>query len=441
MVVVEDKISVVGLGKLGQCLAIALGHKNFETIGIDINQDVINSLNNNKETVSEPGLQNLLEKNSSNLDFTSDANAAIEKTDITMILVGTPSDREGWFSNEYVESSLQNLSEALKVSKKPYHLFVINSTVMPGSIDEVFIPLIERVSGRKLNEGFGICHCPELVALGTVVQNFLNPDFVIIGQSDSKAGDIVKRVYTKFCDNSPEYSQMSLINAELTKVTLNFYLTTKISFANHLSNLCERLPGADVDTVTNTLGHDSRISPKFMKGGLSFGGTCFPRDTKAFRALYDKYLGRSPFVESIDFVNEYQHDNLFRIVSENTNENSKICILGLSFKPDTTVVVDSPSIELAKRLLKKKIKVSGFDPLASSTAAEAINNNDFTIYEDIDECISNCNVFVIATPWKNFMNMENSFPANSLVIDCWRILDELHLSNDIKYIPIGKNLI
>ena len=138
----EERISVVGLGKLGQCLAIALAQKKFMTTGIDINEEVINSLNDNKETVSEPGLQDLLEKNSSNLNFTTDANAAIVQTDVTMILVGTPSDREGWFSNEYVESSLQNLSEALKVSEKPYHLFVINSTVMPGSIDEVFIPLI-----------------------------------------------------------------------------------------------------------------------------------------------------------------------------------------------------------------------------------------------------------------------------------------------------------
>ena len=224
-------VSVVGLGKLGQCLAVTLAYRGFRTLGIDLNHNIVEGLNQSKASVPEPGLQEMLDKSIDNFEATTDINCAIDKTDITFILLATPSDREGWFSNEYLSAALTSLSTRLKGSNKDYHLFVIASTVMPRSIEEVLIPIIENESGRELNQGFGVCHCPELVALGSVVKDFLEPGMIILGESDQKAGDIVEGIYKQWITNSATINRLNIINAELTKVSFNVFLTSKISFA------------------------------------------------------------------------------------------------------------------------------------------------------------------------------------------------------------------
>ena len=267
------KISVVGLGKLGLCFAAAAASRGIKTLGVDINDAVVESINNGISPIIEPGLQEFISKHHRNLVASKDHEKAIRETDITFIVVATPSNPNGNFSNKFVESALKSLSTALLKSGKDNHLFVISSTVMPTSSEKRLIPLIEKYSKRKINKGFGVCYVPDFVALGTVIRDFLNPDMVVIGQSSKLYGDIIEKFYKMYCHNKPEIVRMSIISAEIAKVSLNAYITAKISFANMLGNLCEKIPGANADDVSRALGCDKRISPLYMKAGLAYGGT------------------------------------------------------------------------------------------------------------------------------------------------------------------------
>jgi UDPglucose 6-dehydrogenase len=168
--------------------------------------------------------------------------------------------------------------------KNSYHLVVLSSTVMPGATEKIR-QMLEQTSGKRCGEEFGFCYNPEFIALGSVIRDMLNPDMLLIGESDERAGQILAGIYGNVCKSKPVVARMNFVNAELTKLSVNTYVTTKISYANMLAEICEKLPGADADVVTSALGLDSRIGRKYLKGALGYGGPCFPRDNVAFAAL------------------------------------------------------------------------------------------------------------------------------------------------------------
>jgi len=234
--------------------------------------------------IYEPGLQDLLNTNQELLTGTNDYENAVMNSDVTFIIVPTPTESNGDFSLRYTLEAAKNIGDVLR-KKQGYHLMVLTSTVMPGATDEKIIPLLETSSGKKCGRDFGVCYSPEFVALDTVIRNFLNPDFVLIGESDSCTRCILEYLYKQVCENDPTIVRMSIINAELAKLAVTTYVTTKITFANMLARICERLPGADVDVVTSALGLDSRIGCKYLKGSIGYGGPCFPRDNGALKTL------------------------------------------------------------------------------------------------------------------------------------------------------------
>ena len=281
-------ITVIALGKLGLCLALCLAERGFHVLGVDIDEQRVNQVNHGVAPWYEPGLAELLARYTTGSHLgggsfraTTQHAQALTHGDCTIVLVPTPQESDGDFSTRYVESALAALAQSLTEK----HLFILSSTVLPGTLDGVIIPLIERVSGLRLNEGFGVCYVPDFVALGNVINDFLRPDLVVIGESAAVYGDVVATIYQRLCLNQPAISRMSLISAELAKVSLNAYITMKISFANTLANLCECIPGADVDAITQAIGADRRISPHYLRGGTAFGGSCFPRDVSAFLRL------------------------------------------------------------------------------------------------------------------------------------------------------------
>jgi UDPglucose 6-dehydrogenase len=438
-----DKISVVGLGKLGLCFAAAAASRGFETIGVDVGQDVIESLNNGRSHIVEPGLQELISKVKNKLTATKEHARAILETDISFILVATPSDKEGNFSNTYVESALKSLAAVLKASQKEYHVFVISSTVMPTSTEERLIPIIEKYSGRKLNAGFGVCYVPDFIALGSVIRDFLNPDLVVIGESDRTAGDIVAGFYGKFCKNRPRIARMSIISAEIAKVSLNAYITTKISFANMLGNICEKIPGADVDMITNAIGADKRISPYYLRAGLSYGGTCFPRDTRAFIRFADKFGYDAEMIKTVENVNRIQDRRLLKLVLENVSSanEKKVSILGLAFKPSTNVITESPAIKLVERLLENNIEVTVYDSLAMDNARNRFENG-IRYASSAADCVSRSPVCVITTPADEFKTIGPDCVAYipTTIIDCWRILNCSGFDERIIYVALGGKL-
>ncbi len=437
-----DRISVIGLGKLGLSLAACLADRGFEVWGVDIDEQVVESLRGGKCPVVEPGLAEMVGRCAGrSLRVSTSYREAMDNSEVTFVIVPTPSKPDGSFSNEFIEAALRGLGRELKESKKKSHLFVISSTVTPGATNECFIPLIEEFSGRKLHEGFEVCYDPDFVALGNVVRDFLNPDLVVIGETSAEAGVRVEEIHRKMCENCPQISHMSIISAELAKVCLNTYVTLKISFANSVANLCAQIPGADVDAITQAIGADKRISPHYLKGGLSFGGTCFPRDTKAYITLADKYGTPADLVKATVKVNNYQDQQLSEIVLKEVDGKGvgRIGILGLAFTANTPVITESPSIKLIKKLMENAHKVVVFDPLAMENT-RGVYGDTVEYADSVEDCLEKTNIWIVATRVKEYKDaVEMHAPDGATtVIDCWRMIDCTKLDTKIKYIPIGK---
>ena len=438
----KERISVVGLGKLGLCLAACFAEKGFETIGVDINEDTVNSVNNGMSPFAEHGLPELVSKLGGNmLKATLSHREAIEQTDITFVLVSTPSEPDGSFSNRYAETALKSLAEGFSQSDKKNHLFVISSTIIPCSTEKTFIPLIEKYSGRKLNVDFQVCYNPDFVALGSVIHDFFNPDLVVIGQSSPSAGKQVESIYRRLCDNNPQILKMSIINAEITKVCLNTYITMKISFANAVSQICQSCAGADVDVVTDALGCDRRISPLYLRGGLSYGGTCFPRDTAAFIALSKQCGCEAELIKAVQKTNEQHNRYLSELVLSHVDPGvgGTVSILGLAFKPGTPVIVESPAIKLIDNLLQQGIDVAVYDPLAMENTKNVFGDK-ISYAVSVEDCISKSSVCVITTQEDEFKRIDETYIVNGLtvIIDCWRILDPAVLGPNVNYVPMGR---
>jgi len=258
-------ISVIGLGKLGLCTAACFAARGHRVIGLDKNKYIVDKLQAKQCPIDENDLKQLLDKAWQNLTTTTDIENAVFNSEITLIIVPTPSGPDGRFSNKYIEDVLHAIAPVLK-KKNEFHVVDVVSTVMPGSCDKCFKPLLENISGKVCGRDFGLVYNPEFVALGSVIKDFLDPDMVLIGTSDEHSSALVRGLYVTTCNNSPHIVIMSLINAEITKLSLNCFVTMKISFANELASICEKVPGADIDVITDTLGLDTRIGKKYLRG-------------------------------------------------------------------------------------------------------------------------------------------------------------------------------
>jgi UDPglucose 6-dehydrogenase len=435
------RIAVVGLGKLGGPLAAVLASKGNEVLGVDVNSEVVRLVNEGRAPVAEPGLQDLVTASRERLSATTDFAAAAD-SEVIIFLVPTPSDERGAFTNAYILAALDGLGPALQ-GRDEYQVVVIGSTVMPGSCDSEIRPALERLSGRQVGDSLGLCYSPEFIALGNVIQDMLTPDMVLIGESDSRAGAVIERIYSGVCENDPPFRHMAIVNAELTKIAVNTYVTMKISYANALADICERLPGADVDSVTDALGLDSRIGGKYLRGALAYGGPCFPRDNKAF-AVLARDIGADPaLAEATDAINVAQSERLARIVGSRLRGGNAVGVLGLSYKPDTGVVEESPGVALAGLLVRDGYDVSVYDPVAVDGALRRLP-------EEVHGCASaadlleRSDVIVITTPWPEFADLPlvslNGGAERRVVIDCWGILPEDRYREAFDIVRLGRTL-
>lgn len=434
-----DKVSVIGLGKLGLPMVACFASKGFKVIGIDKNTSLINVVKKGKAPFYEPGLQNLIHKSGNNLEVSTDPKRAIEESDASFLIVPTPSNKSGEFSNKYIESALKDLSLALKESKKKYHLFIISSTVMPGTIDKYFIPLIEKVSGRKLNKGFGICYNPEFIALGSVIRDFLNPDVLLIGEAGKEDGQVLENFYKKVHESHPYVARMSPVSAEITKISLNSYVTMKISFANQISQICSNIPKTDIDAITKAIGSDRRVGTVYFKGGLSYGGPCFPRDNRAFSAFAKKHGHDAPLSSATDKINELQKDYLINTVLKSHSGNDPVLLAGFAYKNNTPVIEESASLKLVEALLKNKIKMIIHDSLAANNI-ESFFGNKVELSSSLEKSIKKASTCVLISNSKETKDIieKTSFSKPTTLIDCWRNIDPLKLNGKVKYVPMGR---
>lgn len=397
-------ISLIGLGKLGLPLATNFAKNKINVLAIDKNGDLIEKLKNGVSPWYEPNLDENLKLSEKNIKY-SDNYSEIHINDATIILVNTPSNKnDGSFSNEYILESLTEISKELKKHNKKNHLFILSSTVMPGSIQEEFIPLIENITNWKLNIDFGFCYVPDFVALGQVINDFENPDLLLIGESNDYYGQLTKKLYSEIIKNNSPIINTKLIEAEISKVSLNAFITMKISFANFIGNIADKF-NCNSNTITKVLGYDKRISPFYIRSGLPFGGTCFPRDTWAFIKMSEKIGLDAIHIKAAQKINEEQHNFLYNKVSK--YKNKKIGIYALSFKPNTTVTTESSGEKLYKKLKNQNYDVICFDKLIET---EYFNN--------VEKFIDDSEIIVMIHNDEKFLEKYNF--TNKIIINLWK---------------------
>lgn len=431
------RVAVVGLGKLGAPLAACFAARGLQVFGVDADSRKLAALQNGEAPVYEPGLQALLDEHRSRMTFTKDVAAAVEHSQATFLLVATPSDEAGHFSLEHVLPAVRAIGAAL-AQKSDYHLVVIASTVSPGAIEGQLLPELERASGKRCGREFGLCYSPEFVALGAAVQGFLQPDFALIGQFDERSGERLEAIFHRYFPKPTPCVRTNLVSAELAKVALNTFLTVKISFANVLAQICEQTPGADAAQVSAAIGHDRRIGPAYLRGALSYGGPCFPRDVAAFSAECQRAGVSSQLPETVKEINDARQRQVVALVERQLaarqdllDRPACVAVLGLAFKPKTDVTVASPALAIARALQAAGYPLVVHDPVAR--VADMVGIQPLRA----EDAIAAADVVVIATPWEEYRQLPAGCWQHKVVVDCWRHLRPAALPPSLTYIPLG----
>jgi len=406
-------VSFIGLGKLGLPLACCLARSGNRILGVDKNEYILDKLNNQELPFYEPGLSDIF-PHPNFIGFTDSYKRAIEETEASVILVNTQLGDSG-YSAEFVESALTDLSVNLKKSDKDYHLIVLSSTVLPGSIKKL-IKLIEKISGREYGEGFGFSYVPDFVKLGSVIHDFLNPEFFLIGANNITDTAMTQSIWYKFHVNEAPTRILTLEETEVAKVSLNAYIVNKITFANFLGQLCEDMDNVNVHNITKVIGLDKRISPYFFGYGTPFGGTCFPRDTSAFIKFAED---RGKEAKHLKFSNEV-NESLYKDILNKCKKFNKVGILGVSFKPNSPVTIGSPSVKLIEDLLNLGVTVSVYDEISESYTNLNGLCDKITLCSSPQECVDNSDVIAIMHPNKNFslLNVDDK-----KLVDFWGIIN------------------
>ena len=411
-------VSVFGLGKLGACIAATYALRGFNVIGVDIDPAKVNRVNEGLPPVEEPLLAETMAASRARLRATLEVRDAVP-TDATFFIPPSPSLPDGSFSNEFLLKAMQPLAKALKAAGKKGHLFVCSSTTTPNACDTVLIPMIEKETGWKCGPDFGFCYNPEFIALGNVVNGLLDPDMVLIGESHPEYGEALEAAYKKYNRNQPQIARMSIISAELTKISLNSYITMKISFTNQLRLIAEQFPKADIHAMLDALGSDSRIGKKYLRAGLSYGGPCFPRDNRLLAYAAQQVGLEAPLAEASDRVNETTKEALLKRVKKLANKEDAVVVLGLSYKPDTYITEESAGLYMAQKLKREGYKVLVHD--CGATPANSPSLHEFEVLADPQALASryDIKVAVLCCPWPQYKGVR--FAPTTTVIAPWKI--------------------
>jgi len=434
------RYSVVGLGKLGASMVAAIASRGFEVIGLDVSQRAVELMNAGHAPVQETNLEETIAANRKRLCATLSYREAILNSGLTFVVVPTPTNECGAFSLQYAAWAFREIGRAL-AEKDDYHIVVLTSTVLPGSTRYGLLPILECESGKACGRDFGLCYSPEFIALGSVIHDFLNPDFNLVGEFDERAGSQLGACYAEIMENNPPCQRMSIENAELAKIAVNTFVTTKITFANMLTDLCERIPGGNVDVVTHALGLDRRIGRHYLTGALGYGGPCFPRDNAALGFIARALDTRAYLAETTDSTNRSLPDKIVERLRSLVKRGTSVAVLGLAYKPFSHVIEESQGVYLAQALSKAGARVVAYDPLAGETA-QAELSDQVLILDSIADCLAQADIVLITTPDPAFRALTaadfEGKKSTVTVVDFWRILDkELTGRSGIHYIPIG----
>ena len=390
-------------------LAVLLSKAGYTVSGVDLSSDRIKDISN-LNIEPEPKVSDYLgEVLNYNLKVSSSFKDSIEQSEVSFLIVPTPSNSEGKFINDYLEVAIEEIILNVKSQK---HLICIVSTVMPGTCDYLINDFIPSKLQSALTN-FQIAYSPEFVALGTVIDNMQTPDMILIGANDVSAVKILEPILKSIVNNNPDVQSMSLASAELAKISVNTFVTAKISYANMIAELAEKIPGANKYDVLSALGTDTRIGSKYLKPGLGFGGPCFPRDNKAFGIIGDALDIDTDLAKATHNINLRQPKIIAeRIKSKFSNSYTELTVLGLSYKPGSFVTEESQAVMLVKELSNNWMKINVHDPLVNENSLFSGINN--IAYIDSILKIKDTDLVVIAVNWAEYLNFIQYHPKEKL---------------------------
>jgi len=437
------RISVVGLGFVGLSTAVYFADQGYNVIASSNQQRKVELIRNGVIPFFESELETMLKKVLKNrkLRVVVGRETAVLNTDITFVTVGTPSLPDGSADLTFVKATAKEIGAVLK-RKQSYHLIVVKSTVPPGTSANVVKPIVEKYSEKKIGEEFGLAMSPEFLREGSSMYDIANPDRVVIGEFDERSGDILEELYRELYTIKVPILRMSLASAELVKYASNAFLATKISFINQMANICERISGVDVVEIARAMGLDPRIGPEFLRAGAGWGGSCFPKDTKALVDISRKLGYESKLIEEAISINVMQAKRMVELAKEELGklEGKKIAILGLSFKPNTDDIREAASLKIIELLIAEGAEVAAFDPVAMDNVKNALGDR-ISYSNNVHECLKNADCCMLVTEWNEFKKLQpNDFTRlmrSPILIDGRRIYDSVKSSKKLKLRAIG----
>ena len=434
------KIGIIGLGFVGLSLTAVLASKGYKVIGLDVDKSKCEKISQGNTTFFEPDLEKTLKKGlKKNLVITNDF-SLIRDCDCIFVTVGTPQKANGAIDLSMIKKAMTSIGKVLRQSKNNPIIF-IKSTVIPGTMQNVIVQILEERSNKKAGKDFGLISNPEFLQESSAIQDTIYPHVIVLGGYETKFMKKAKNFFSKLHPHIPIITTNHQ-TAEMIKYANNSFLATKISFINQLSTICQNIPGANIDDVATTIGLDPRIGKKFLNAGPGYGGSCLPKDIRALINFSDKVGINPTLLNAVEKTNENQLQEIIRLIKKITTKDSgrKITILGTAFKPDTDDVRDSISIELIKKLLttKQKSKITVYDP-KSMNNTKKIFGNKIIYAKSVSDSLKNSNIIVLMVNWKEFRSLNNNLFKKSpriKIIDCRRILANKKL-HDVDYYAIG----
>jgi nucleotide sugar dehydrogenase len=422
--------------------AVCFASRGYDVIASTRNEDKVRIINAKRAPFHEPGLDEAVRTGieSGHLHAEIDRSEAVRQTEVTFLTVGTPEKADGTVDLRYVISVSEDIGRALK-RKNAYHLVVVKSTVTPGTVRGPVKAALEDASGLVAGRDFGLCMNPELLRQGSAIQDTLYPDRVIIGEYDERSGQHLADLLEGFYGPGTPILRMSLESAEMVKYASNTFLAMKISYANEMARICERVPGVDVSKVMAGVGLDERINPKFLNAGAGFGGSCLPKDTKALCKFAEAQGYSAPLLRATLSVNQAQASHVAQLALSTLGEprGKKVALLGLAFKPDTDDLREAPSLTVARTLLKAGAHVSAFDPVVKQVSLPGFERLDYPL--SISECLAGAHCCVVLTEWEQFKRLTPDDFIQSMatpaVIDARRIFDPHEFGNRLTFLAVG----
>ncbi|WP_415380211.1 UDP-glucose 6-dehydrogenase AglM [Halosimplex sp. TS25] len=418
-------VSIVGSGYVGTTVAACLADLGHDVTNVDVDEDVVATINDGDTPIHEPGLDDLIAEHAGDrLRATTDYDA-VRETDVTFLALPTPSEDDGGIDLTYMEAGAASLGEAL-AEKDGDHLVVVKSTVVPGSTEEVVAPAIEETSGKTAGEGFRVAMNPEFLRMGTAVEDFLDPQKIVFGAREADAYETLGELFDPLVESSDAaVVETGIREAEMIKYANNGFLAAKVSLINDIGNICKEF---DVDAyeVADAIALDDRIGGKFLRSGLGWGGSCFPKDTNAIIAAAREAGYEPPVLEAAVEVNDGQPERLLSLLDGHTDVAGKrVAVLGLSFKPGTDDVRGTRAVPVIEGLQARGADVVAYDPVATESFDEYYDDIEIEYADSVAEALDGAHAAVAVTDWDEFAALDSEFDAMAtpVVVDGRHIIE------------------